>query len=416
MKICLKSRITAIALVIVMLASAVGCSNNSSNTGDGATSGQNGISLESSDVTGKTLLASSSKSAETIAAPTTLSTMDTSFTARDKEVGYEQSTATVIVLEGTSAKISGTGATSADGNVTITAEGSYVISGTLDNGTIFVDADDAAKVQLVFDGASISCADFAAIFVKNANKVFITLNEGTVNNLADGTTYTLTQENSYVDGEQKNVDAVIYSRSDLSINGSGTLNVVGSYKHAIVSKDDLAITGGIINITAPNGGIYGNDSVKIGGGTITLTAGSDGIRAENNVETDRGFIYIDGGSISISAGSDGMQAATAIFIAGGTVLISAVKASLKCGAAAVVTGGTVAALGGKIECPISDSSTQSNILFTPGTAVGESASLLVAQKDSGSSIASFKVLRSGSVLFFTASGITEGTEYSLYQG
>lgn len=408
------NRIFAILAAAALLASLAGCSGGEGDT-DGEVTSSGGITLETVDISDKTQIAVSSLSVETIAAPSTLSGMDTQYTARDKDVGYEQSTATVIKLKGDSAEISGEGASSAGGDITINAEGSYVLSGAISDGTIFIDAGDTAKVQLVLDGASISCSDFAAIFVKNADKVFITLSEGKLNNLADGSTYTLTEANSYVGGEQKNVDAVIYSRCDLSINGSGTLNVIGNYKHAIVSKDELVITGGVISISAPNGGLYGNDSVKIGGGTISVTAGSDGIRADNNTETDMGFVYIDGGSVSISAGSDGIQAATAIFVAGGSTLVSAAGEPVKCGSAAIVTGGTLAALGSEFDCPVSASSTQHGVLFALDTAVAGDTRLSVAQSGSTSSLASFKVLRSASALFFTSPGTAEGTEYALFQ-
>lgn len=411
----IKIRFATFALALLMLIASAGCSGDNNNGGNAAVL-EGGVKLEAVDVSGKTLLLTSSQAASTLAVPAALATMDTEYTARDKDVGYEQSTATTIKLDGATANISGAGAEFADGDIKITAEGTYVFSGMLDDGTIFVEAADTAKVQLVFDGVTVKCSDFAAIFIKEADKVFITLNEGKINSLTDGVLYTLTEKNSVVDGDQKNVDAVIYSRSDLTINGSGTLNVVGNYKHAVVSKDDLVITGGILNISAPNGGLYGSDSVKIGGGYISVTSGSDGIRADNNAETDRGFVLIDGGSIAISAGSDGIQAASAIFIKGGTTLLSAVKRPIKCGSVAMIDGGTVAALGGEFDCPVGDSSAQPNILFPFGSAIKENTPLAVAANGETVSIATFKSLRPATVLFFTTPGITAGTEYSLYNG
>lgn len=409
-------RFATFALASILLIASAGCSGSNNKNGNGTAVLEDGVKLEAVDVSGKTLLLTSSQSASTLPVPATHATMDTEFTARDKDVGYEQSTATTIKLDGATANISGTGAEFSDGDIKITAEGTYVFSGTLDDGTIFVEAEDTAKVQLVFDGVTVKCSDFAALFIKEADKVFITLNEGKINTLTDGVLYTLTEANSVVDGEQKNVDAVIFSRSDLSINGTGTLNVVGNYKHAIVSKDDLVITGGILNVSAPNGGLYGSDSVKIGGGIISVTAGSDGIRADNNAETDRGFVYIDGGSIAISAGSDGIQAASAIFIEGGTTLLSAVKRPVKCGTVAMINGGTLAALGGEFDCPVGDSSTQPNVLFAIGSTIKENTPLAVAQNGETVSLATFKTLRPATVLFFTTPGITAGTEYALYNG
>ncbi len=409
------ARIAAFALAALTLAAAAGCQSNSDKTSGGGVTGAAGVKLESTELTGKTLLASSSRSASIIPAPSALQSMKTSFTARDRDVGYEQTTATMITLSGNSAKISGKGAISAEGNVTITDKGTYVISGNLDNGTLFVDAGESAKVQLVFDGVNISSSNFAAVFIKNADKVFITLSEGKTNNLADGSKYVLTQANSYINGEQKNVDAVIFSRADLTINGTGTLNVVGSYKHAIVSKDDLVITDGTLNVSAPNVGLYGSDSVRIGGGMINIEAGTDAIRAENQKTDNRGYVYIENGNVTASASSDGIQASSAIFIAGGTTLISAKKAPIKSGMAAVITGGTFAALGNKFDCPVSDSSTQAHVLFTEKFASGENDTLTIAQSGASSSLASFKSSRNALVMIFTTPELVKDTEYAVYK-
>lgn len=414
MKKVLLKRIASYALAVFMLAAAFGCGNESGDGGGGALlDGE--VKLEEIDVSGKTVLVSSSQSASTLAVPSAMSAMDTEYTARDKDIGYDEATATKIELQGTTAKITGEGAKVNGGDITILADGTYIVTGTLDDGTIFVDAPDTAKIQLVFAGVTIKCSDFAAIFVKEADKVFITLAEGTVNTLTDGVIYTLTEENSVVAGEQKNVDAVIFSRADLTINGTGTLNVIGNYKHAVVSKDDLVITGGTINVTAPNGGLYGSDSVKIGGGTISVSAGSDGIRADNNTRSDRGFVYIDGGSIVISAGSDGIQAATAIFIEGGTTLLSAQKRPLKCGYVAQINGGTLAGFGTEFDCPVGSTSSQPNVVFMLTPPVGENDSIALAKSGETKSIATFKSLRPASVLFFTTPGLESGAEYALYK-
>lgn len=409
-------RIASFALALFTFAAAAGCSGEDGTNGGGKAALDGEVKLEAIDVSGKTVLATSSKSGATLSVPAAMSAMDTEFTARDKDVGYEQSTATIIELQGTTAKISGEGANFTDGDITITKEGSYVLSGTLDDGTIFIDADETAKIQLVFNGTTVKCSDFAAIFVKKADKVFVTLNEGTVNTVTDGVVYTLTEANSVVDGDQKNVDAVIFSRCDITFNGTGTLNIVGNYKHAVVTKDDLVITGGILNVSAPNGGLYGSDSVKIGGGTISVNAGSDGIRADNNTRSDRGFVYIDGGNIAVSAGSDGIQAATAIFIEGGTTLLSAQKRPFKCGYVAQINGGTVAGLGTEFDCPIGNTSAQSNVIFTIGSPVSENTALAVGKNGETVSIATFKSLRSATVLFFTAPDMAAETEYALYVG
>ena len=246
--------------------------------------------------------------------------------------------------------------------------------------------------------------------------MFITLNEGKVNTLTDGVIYTLTEENSVVDGEQRNVDAVIFSRSDLTINGTGTLNIIGNYNHAVVSKDDLVITGGTLNVSAPNGGLYGRDSVKIGGGTISVTSGTDGIRADNNTRSDRGFVYRFGGSMSFPPAPTEYQAATRNIYrrrhhaAIGTEAPAQMRL---CGNDKRRYAGRV---GGEFDCPVGNTSTQPNVLFMMNTPVGENAPLAIAQNGETTSIATFKSLRPASVLFFTTPELAGDTEYALYTG
>ena len=165
--------------------------------------------------------------------------IDLEFTARDLEVGYEESAATKISLDGNSASITGSGASETGGAVTITAAGSYVVSGSLDDGQLVVNAGENDKIQIILNGVSIHCEDHAALYIKQADKVFLTLAEGSDNTLTDGTTYTLNAD------DDSNVDGVIFSKADLTINGGGSLTVTASYKHGIVSKDDLVITGGV---------------------------------------------------------------------------------------------------------------------------------------------------------------------------
>jgi hypothetical protein len=251
---------------------------------------------------------------ETIATSSSV-VVDKEFTANDLDVGYEDSTSTHITLEGSDIVVSGDGATARDGVVTISSKGTYVIAGTLQNGQIIVDAGDADKVQLVLNGISVTCSDNAPIYIKNADKTFITLGDGTINNLIDG--------KEYVQSDDNNVDGVIYSKSDLTINGDGTLNITGNYKHGIASKDDLVITGGTYNITAVKDAINGKDSVKIKDGTFILSATlGNGIQSKNGDDTTKGFVYIYGGTITITKCMEGIEG-TAIIIEGGTIDIIA---------------------------------------------------------------------------------------------
>lgn len=221
--------------------------------------------------------------------------IDIEFTKRDKTTAYDEVTATKISLSTNSATVSGQGASINDNTVTISAEGTYVISGEL-NGQIIIEAADTEKIQLVLNNAVIHNETGAAIYIKEADKVFITLNENTINTLSNG-------ENT----EDSSIDGVIYSKADLTINGNGELNVNGNYKHGIVSKDDLVITGGNITVNSKNIGLYGKDCVKIADGSFVLNTGTDGIQSDNTDE-NKGYIYISGGSFNITAGNDAVQA------------------------------------------------------------------------------------------------------------
>ncbi|MDF2541350.1 MAG: hypothetical protein K0S47_1068 [Herbinix sp.] len=237
------------------------------------------------------------------------------FTARDLEVGYEESTASFITFDNTQAEVTGSGAEYRNGTLTITDEGTYVISGDLSDGQVLVDAEDSDKIQIVFDGVSITNSNNAPVYIKSADKVFITLKEGTLNSLTDGTEYVLIDDN--------NVDGVIYSKADLTINGSGALTITGNYKHGIATKDDLVITGGTITITALKDAINGKDSVKIKDGNITLSASSgNGIQSKNDEDPTKGYVYICGGTITVTDSQEGMEG-TVILIEDGFVDITA---------------------------------------------------------------------------------------------
>lgn len=204
---------------------------------------------------------------------------------------------------------------SISGNIiTISKEGTYVLSGALSEGQIVVDAD-SAKVQLVLDNADITCASSAAIYVKNADKAFITLAEGSENILMNTAEYEAIDDN--------NIDAVIFSKDDLTLNGKGTLTINSEYGHGIVSKDDLKLVGGIYNITAENHALSGKDSVRIAEGTYNLTSGKDGIHSENADDDEKGFVYIASGDFTIESTGDGIDASYVVQIDDGAFDITA---------------------------------------------------------------------------------------------
>ena len=236
------------------------------------------------------------------------------FTERDLDGTYEESEAVYVTLSddgitGETAGVAINGQT-----VTITEEGTYVFSGTLSEGQIVVDADDA-KVQIVLDNVDITCASSAAVYVKSAEKVFVTLAEGSQNTLRNTDEYDAVDDN--------NIDAVIFAKSDLTLNGTGSLTIVSAEGHGIVSKDDLKITGGTYDITAAGHALSGKDSVRIADGTFILTAGKDGIHSGNEDNEEKGYIYIADGDFTITSDGDGMDASNIVQIEDGTFDITA---------------------------------------------------------------------------------------------
>ena len=235
------------------------------------------------------------------------------FTKRDLAGNYDESEAVKITLSGKTAACNSSNVQIEDGVVTIKAAGVYVLSGTLTDGTIVVDAGDDDKVQLVLDGVSIMAADYAAIYAKNADKVFVTLAEGAGNSL--------TVSGDYVQTDDNNVDAVIFAKCDLTLNGTGSLTVKDNTGHGIVSKDDLVVTGGTYTIYSQDHCLNGKDSVRIADGTFNLSCDEDGIHAGNDDQQD-GYVYIEGGDINISVGDDALHAEGLLIITGGDIDVS----------------------------------------------------------------------------------------------
>lgn len=194
--------------------------------------------------------------------------------------------------------------TLSDSVLKISAAGSYILRGN-DITQILVEAGDSDKVQIVLDGATIANKNGPAIYIRSADKVFITAKEGTENIISDG------EEYSFTDGESS-VDAAIFSRADLTVNGKGALDVSGNAKHAVVSKDDLVVYSLKLSVKAKNAGLSGKDCVKIGKASVTVTAGSDAIRSDNTESEDHGYVFLSDSDLALHAGNDGIQAETVI--------------------------------------------------------------------------------------------------------
>ncbi|MDO5439604.1 MAG: carbohydrate-binding domain-containing protein [Erysipelotrichaceae bacterium] len=219
-----------------------------------------------------------------------------------------------------------------DEDMYITNAGTYTLSGEL-KGSVIVDVSEKKTVNLILDNVTIDSGDFAAIYVIEAEEVVITLADGSVNTLSDsGETYTLIDEND--------VDALIYSKADLSFEGNGTLVLNAGYKHGIVSKDDLILNGGTYEITAANHAIEGKDCVEIYDGSYTLTSGTDAISSDNEEDADRGYVLIHNGSFKINSASDGIYAFNYLTIEDGEFELTTTGKAIKSDTQITLNNGT----------------------------------------------------------------------------
>jgi len=296
----MKKVLSIIVLLALMLATFAGC-----------TPEKPVISAETTDIQ---VTASENYNEETVAAPVEVDFSQTDadmFTGRDSETEYDASKAVQIQLNGNSATATSDSVMIKGSTVTIQEEATYVISGSLDDGMIVVAAQETAKLQIVLNGASITSKTSAALYVLEGDKVFVTLADGTENTLSNGGTFIAIDEN--------NIDGALFSKQDLTLNGSGSLTVTSPVGHGIVCKDDLVITGGNYTVNAASHGLDANDSARIANAKLAIDAGKDAIHCENSEDTAKGFVYISGGTITGEAEGDGIAASAYMQIVDGTV-------------------------------------------------------------------------------------------------
>lgn len=281
------------------------------------------------------------------------------FTDRDSDPSYDEKSASTITFSESGVSSSSDSVTISDSStasndaadsdtndttdsscttITISEAGTYILTGSASNAQVIIDADKETKIQLVLDDLTLSCKSSAPIYVRKADKVFITL--------ADGSSNTLATTGEFVAIDDNNIDAVIFSKDDLTLNGSGSLTINSPYGHGIVSKDDLVVTSGAYTMTCAKHGLSGKDSVRILDGTFDLTVTKDGIHASNDDDENLGYIYIAGGTFTINSDDDGMHADSTLYIEDGTIDIQKSYEGLE--------GQTITILDGDIDIVSSD--------------------------------------------------------------
>lgn len=384
---------------------------------------------------------------------------DEYFSYYDLNDGYDASSCTNITLSDDETAISGNGAYVSDGDVYITLGGNYILSGELKDGSVIVSAPENAKVRLLLNGVQINCSDTAALYVEQSDKTVVTAADGTENTISSGADF---DENSKIDG-------AVYSKSDLSLNGGGTLNVNAEYKHALVCNDDLVITSLTLNATAPQDTVHANDSVRIKEANINLTAGDDGITVSNDDSTD--YLYIASGNIVINECYEGLQATnitvdggkiviypeddglnsvslmtvndgdisvintngndadgfdsnSSIVINGGTVYISLKNSASNSafdygnenGGELVINGGTIVAAGGAgMAESVSDTSLQASVMYYPSENINGSSTVTLSDAD-GNVLLSQEVEQSFSEVTISTPELEVGQTYTVSVG
>ena len=293
---------SATSLTLLAALALSGCSANLASTASAASATTNSAS-STSDTTSKVADSFSTdvRSGEKLAE-------DTHYSAKD--VTWDSSSEVTINLSNPTAI---DGVTVSDGVITITKAGNYKLTGTYE-GQIKVEAADSDMVRLVLKNATITNSTGAAINVVEADEVVIYTASGTTNTVSDGS--------SYADTASGSPDAAIYSKSDLTLAGEGTLKVEGKYEEGIHTSDGLVIASGTLEVNAANTGIKGKDYIDILDGTVTVTASQDGIKATNNTDGNRGWVRLSGGTVNISADDDGFKAERVLEISGGTLNIT----------------------------------------------------------------------------------------------
>ena len=251
------------------------------------------------------------------------------FTENDQNGAWNTGAATRITLREDHATVSGGGAFTYGENIMISNAGKYVVTGRLNNGRIVVDTDSTAKVWIMLDGAAVSSSDGACLDVEQADKVFLSLAEGSENSL---TTRGFSAEN-----RERGMDGAIFSRDDLTINGSGKLTVTAEEENGIVCNDELVIAGGRISVSAAEDALHANDGLRIMAAELTLEAQDDGI----SVTGPESEFYMESGAVTADAADKGIAAGNSIHMLGGRLSIRSDSKGISSDNSIRLSGGTV---------------------------------------------------------------------------
>ncbi len=313
------------------------CSQSSETSGDSTTNASVTESLQGSQ-------ASSGSDSEMVTYEDTTITVQlgenqkksVTYLAEDLDGSWDEASSTMIKLDNSGIQIDGDGIQTEDNRVIIRQAGTYVVSGSMDDVQILIEAEKDSVVRLVLHGVEISNKTTAPIYSSEKCKVILTLADETRNIVTDSAEY------QFSSADEDEPNAPIFTRGDLSINGNGELEVQGNFECGIRSKGNLLIGSGNITVTAAEDGMKGKDSIVIRDGIFHIVSGKDGLKSNNDEEADKGYIWIDGGEFTITAEDDGIQAETALMINDGTIDITDCQEALA-GKSVDIFGGLIKA-------------------------------------------------------------------------
>lgn len=285
-----KIRVWLLSVMLAASVAAAGCGRTTAGSASVTTAAASGAGTSGSTAF-----------AETVKTRSDGTDLTTVYKAADLNDTWDEKSSTAIVMSGTSAKITGSGAEYKDGKVVITKAGTYVISGELTDGQIMIDAEKEAVVHVVLNGAKVTSSTSAAFYAtKKAAKVIVTLADGTVNELADAKTYT------YENADDEEPDAALFVKNDLTLNGGGTLKITAS-KKAVHTKDNLLVLGGAYEINSADDCFNGKDSISLEGGVYALNVTDT---KTGKGMTSHGSVKVYGGTVNVADCKEGIEGLT----------------------------------------------------------------------------------------------------------
>ena len=347
--------------------------------------------------------------------------------------------ATQIAASGDSIVVTGDGAVAEDGKVTIRKAGTYLLSGTLEEGQLLVDAEEGAEITLVFDGFKISNSTDAPLLFESGSSITLVLKDGSENAVTD------------LRSSAEEKKAAIYTKSDLTISGNGTLDVTGTAEDAIHSKTKVTVQGGTINLKAGDDAIHADETltildgkvtvleseegleglvVDIQGGDITVNASDDGLNASDGSGSDKApgqategaEIRISGGVLTVKAGGDGIDSNGDLIISGGTVVVDGPSdggnAPIDYDGKGVISGGTVFVSGdsGMFQSLNDSGSTQNSIVYYLSETQAAGTKVVVADSKGNVIYENSGTTQAFNTVLFSAADLKSGENYTVTVG